>query len=90
MEFEMNEKELYQQPLSFKHEALVDLTLSKSPKDTTEKDPIEKDHQKDFKDDMDKDREKELTDSGKELKDDIDKSLDDKDPKEFTKDQEIF
>jgi hypothetical protein len=28
---------LYQQPLSFKHQALVDLTLTKSPKDTREK-----------------------------------------------------
>lgn len=37
MENETNKKELYQQPLSFKHQALVDLTLTKSPKDTREK-----------------------------------------------------
>ena len=67
MSLETAGKELYQQPISFKHEALVDLTLSKSPKDDIEngKNSHDKDPIKDF---QDKDVFKEVSDV-KDLKD---------------------
>jgi len=67
VENETNDKEMYQQPLSFKHQALVDLTLAKSPKDTREKDLKE----------QDKDRQKELQD--KDFRKEIQDKTNDKD-----------